>query len=157
MDIWIAAFILSTIVIFLICYLIPQRGTSSRSKGGAGGTALNSIPKKNNFLSEEYITEEKPDWDETPEDEEAVYNDYVSPRVKGLRIAWKQFTNELDTFLGELEHAPRISDYHKNKYLELNKFLISTLADYKGIVSNEKIDGAREKLARAKRYFDASY
>lgn len=147
MDIWLVAFLIAACAVFVICFAIPQLGGHKKSA---------SIPKVS--------MDHQPDT--SPEEELVVHDDiffdeepfesdrYVPPSVKGVRIAYRQFTRELDTLLNEVEDTSSVGAYHRMKYEELSSFFNSTLKGYSREISREEMSNVSQKLERIEYLLD---
>jgi hypothetical protein len=141
MDIWIVAFIIATFAVFGICFAIPQVGGSKKSE------PIPKVPMGNQSPpgeEEELVVHD----DDIFFDEPSELDRYVPPSVKGVRIAFRQFSRELDTLLNEVEDTSSTGTYHRMKYEELSSFHNTTLKNYSRELSKGEMQEVSQKLER---------
>ncbi|MHC1597997.1 MAG: hypothetical protein ACXQS3_05645 [Candidatus Methanofastidiosia archaeon] len=152
MDPWIIAFVVLIVVVFLISFKIPQLAmrppTRKRPSEQENTLAANTASKT--YSPDELVVHDDVKKNEFDDDIFFDIDNYTPPSVKGLRIALKQFSNELDTFLREIDTSPQIMSYHRNKYIELHDFFVSTTNAHKKIISEEELNDISDKLEKAR-------
>jgi len=150
MDVWIAVFAVLAAVCVVAGYVV---GNSLRPRKKARSSGIPSRTTYDFNVPVASIRDEagkgSAPWDESPEE------GYESPSVKGFKIAWKQFSSELDTFVSDVSGASCITGYHKQKYDELSSFFSSAQSTYPDIINDVELVAVREKLAKAKQMLNA--
>jgi len=149
MDIWIVLFIIMSVVVFIVSYLVPQLATGTRK---TRKRTKSPLPQNSGSaaLRRELYEDDLDEWEVGAPG--AIQLDNMS--FKGLRIAWKQFNSELEALLKETLSTGRVEPHHTKKLKELETFYNNTLKSHLEVLSEQDQNTIKDKLARAKRLIE---
>ncbi|HOP09186.1 MAG TPA: hypothetical protein PK718_04860 [Candidatus Methanofastidiosa archaeon] len=153
MDNWIVLFIMMSVVVFIISFLVPQL-----LQGGLRGKGASRSPIPKRPLSSDQaipkgdVAAELDEWEVGTSSPKGMKIDDMS--FKGLRIAWKQFNSELDALIKEAVSTAHVEPHQKNRLNELESFYHSTLEGHIDVLSEQDQSTIKDKLVRAKRLIE---